>query len=170
MHSVVVVTGCGTIEAGGDVFSTGHKSILRTREPANAGLEDSRRDCRDGDVWPKRAFAGARQTLNFREASPCQPLGELVNGPAVSGHHLVVESGDLIPYEDSLPDLIRVHRATIRVTVAPLQFGGTAVCRSLRRLHRWRHVRRRAHRRERAVRGSAGRAGSTDGWRRSPAR
>ncbi len=74
MHSVIVVTGCGTIEAGGHIFNTGHRSILRTREPANVGLADSRRDCRDGGVWPKRAFARARQTLNFREASLCQPL------------------------------------------------------------------------------------------------
>jgi hypothetical protein len=59
------------------------------------------RDCRDGGVWPMRAFAGPLQALNFREAGSRQSLGELVNGPAIGGHDLVVEGGDLVPYEES---------------------------------------------------------------------
>lgn len=59
------------------------------------------RDCRDGGVWPTRAFAGPLQALNFREAGSRQSLGELVNGPAIGGHDLVIEGGDLVTYEDS---------------------------------------------------------------------
>ncbi len=42
------------------------------------------------------AFAGPLQALNFREAGSRQSLGELVNGPAIRGHDLVVGGGDLV--------------------------------------------------------------------------
>ena len=38
--------------------------------------------------------------LNFREASSRQTLGELVNGPAIGGHDLVIEGRDLVTDED----------------------------------------------------------------------
>src|SRR5262245_49447550 len=50
-------------------------------------------DRRDGGVRPLSAFAGPLQALDLHEAGSRQPLGELVNGPAIGGHDLVVEGG-----------------------------------------------------------------------------
>jgi hypothetical protein len=46
------------------------------------------------------AFTGPLQALNFGEAGSRQSLGELVNGPAIGGHDLVVEGGDPVTYEN----------------------------------------------------------------------
>ena len=52
--------------------------------------------------WVIRLLAASGsplQALNFREAGLRQSLGELVNGPAIGGHDLVVECGDLVSVE-----------------------------------------------------------------------